>query len=175
MKVRLFFILSLAGLFISFSSCRKVTSAAAELLSTTDTARFIFPAPLGSVSDFEEILTAEQIRELDSIIVQFENNSDNKINIVTTKSIKPYTSLDEYSADLLKNWENDDVEVHMVMLVYSKKLNEVEITAGDELKRKLTDKECKRIAKKTIVAETEKSDYFTGLKTALIKIITEIR
>ena len=175
MKIRLLLFFSFSALLISFGSCRKVTSAAAGLLASNDTAAVVFPDPLGSVSDFEEILTVEQIRVLDSIIVQYENKSDNKINIVTIKSIKPYDNLHDFSVNLLSSWENDDIEAKSVMLVFSEKLNEVQLTAGKDLKSKLSDKECKRIVKKTILTEIEKGDYFEGLKTGLQKIITELK
>ncbi len=175
MKVRFYILFILAVMLASFGSCRKVTSAAAEFLVSGDTAGFALPAPLGSVSDFEKILTEEQIRKLDSIIVEYETKSDKKINIVTTKSFKPYASLNEYSADLLANWETDDVEKNTVMFVISEKLNEAEIIAGDNLKRKLTEKECKRIVKKSMPGDLKNENDFEVLETGLQKIIKEIR
>ena len=60
------------------------------------------------------------------------------------------------------------------MINFSEKLDEVQIITGNSLKKKLTEKDSKRIIKKTIHPEFEKGDYYTGLKRGLQKIIAEI-
>lgn len=173
-KVKSFFIFILSLFIVSLNSCQEVTSTAAGLLSSGDTSTVVFPAPLGSISDYEKILNDEQIRSLDSIIMQFEDKSTYKINIVTVKSIKPYHNLAEYSTDLLNNWENGESRKNSVIIALSEKLDEVHITTGSNLKNTISEKECRRIVKKTMHPEFEKEDFYSGLKKGLKKIIAEI-
>ena len=175
MKVKSLLFLFLASLLMSFSSCQEITSAAAGLLASNDSSAVVFPVPLGSVSDYEKILTDAQIRELDSLIVLHEMRTKQKINIVTVKSIAPYSNQHDYSVDLLSNWDNGDSKDNSVLIVFSEKRKEVQITTGLDLKRKLTDKECRRIVKKTMLPELEEENYFFGLKKGLKKIITELQ
>lgn len=172
MKSLLLFIVAVC--LASLNSCQEFTTATARLLASTDTAGVVFPAPLGSVSDYGKKLTDEQIHALDSIIVLHEDKSSYKINIVTTKSIKPYTNLHDYGMDLQNNWENGNEKGNSVMIIFSDKLDQAQITTGKNVKKKLTEKECKRIVKKTMIPEFKKGDYFTGLKKGLQKIISEI-
>ncbi|NLO69921.1 MAG: TPM domain-containing protein, partial [Porphyromonadaceae bacterium] len=146
-------------LIFGLSSCREFTSNAVKLMASGDSATLVFPAPLGSVSDFEKILTTEQIRSLDSIIIQHEQRTDNKISIVIVKSIKPYNSLSEYSSDLLDNWENGENHKQSVLISFSEKMKEAEIITGSSLRKKLSEKESKRIIHKTMEAEFENGDY----------------
>lgn len=160
---------------LGLSSCHEFTSMASELLSSDGTNTFIFPAPLGSVSDYEKILTGEQIRELDSLIILHEKRTKNKISIVTTRSIKPYNALEEYSSDLFSGWRVGGDKENGILIVYSEKLNEVRITQGNGLKKRLTDKECKRIIKKIMLPKFEEEGSFAGLKSGLKEIIIEIK
>lgn len=140
-----------------------------------DTTEVVFPAPLGTVSDFEKILTDDQIRSLDSLIVMHEYKTKNKISIVTVHSIYPYTSLREYGSDLHEAWKKNDDKGKGVFIVYSKNIGEISIIAGKNLKKRLTDKDINRIRTNSIDPELEKGDYYAGLKKGLQKIISEIR
>ncbi len=174
MKIQPLFLSVIIVVLIGLNSCQEFTSTALSLFASTDTTMVVFPAPLGSVSDFEKILTAEQIRSLDSIIIQHERRTDNKISIVSTRSVKPYQSLNEYCTNLLDNWEKGDDKKHSILISFSKRLDEVHIITGSSLKRRLSDKEIKRIIKKSMQPEFEKDDYYSGLKKGLQKIIAEV-
>lgn len=175
MKFKILSIFFLIVLLAGVNSCRKFTSNAIGLLGSDSISSTVFPAPLGTVSDFEEILTAEQIRSLDSIIILHERRKNNKISIVSVKSIKPYETLNEYSTDLLNSWKQGDDGKHSVAISFSKKLNDIQIITGTGLRKKLTEKESKRIIQNSIQPEFEKGDYYLGLKKGLQKIITEIK
>ncbi|HHT22774.1 MAG TPA: TPM domain-containing protein [Bacteroidales bacterium] len=175
MKLKIFSFSLLFILIFSLNSCRDFTNTALNLMGSTDTATTIFPAPLGSVSDYEKILTDEQIRSLDSIILQHEKKTKNRISIVSVKSTKPYETLNEYSSELFESWGKNDDGGKNLLIGISEKTNEVEIIVGKGLKKKLSDKESKRIIDKTIQPEIKKGDYYSGLKKGLKKIITEIK
>lgn len=161
-------------LVISFSSCKDITNTALNLMSSSDTASVVFPAPLGSVSDYEKILSNQEIRALDSIIMQHERKTDNKISIITVKSIKPYGSLNEYCEQLFNSWENGDNKVKSVLIGLSENSNDVQIIVGGGLKKRLTEKDSKRIIKKSIQPNLEEGDFYKGLEKGLQKIIAEI-
>ena len=174
MKFKYLFLFFFLAFLLGINSCRKFTSNAIEFLGSDSISSVIFPAPLGTVSDFEEVLTAEQIRSLDSIIILHERRKNNKISIVSVESIKPYETLNEYSTDLLNNWKQVDDGKHSVAICFSKRLNDIQIITGNGLRKKLTEKESKRIIQNNIQPEFEKGDYYLGLKKGLQKIIKEI-
>ncbi|MFV0392200.1 MAG: TPM domain-containing protein [Paludibacteraceae bacterium] len=174
LRVRTFLFYIFLALGVSFNSCKKVSSTA-RIFFPQDTTEVIFPAPLGTISDFEEILTPEQIRSLDSLIVTHEYNTKNKISLVTIYSIHPYTTFSEYGIDLHEAWKKNDDKGNSVFILYSKKMGEIYIVAGKNLKKRLTDKDIKRICTKNMEPEFEKGEYYAGLKKGLQKIISEIR
>ncbi len=174
MKIKILSLSVFIILLLGFNSCHEFTSTAMSLFASDDTTTVVFPAPLGSVSDFEKVLTTEQIRSLDSIIIQHERKTDNKISIVSTKSIKPYQSLDEYSLNLLDSWEKGEDKKNSILITFSEKLNEVYILSGNNLKKRLSEKDSKRIIKKTMQPEFDNGDYYLGLEKGLQKIIAEV-
>lgn len=162
-------------LLIVMNSCREFTSNAIGLLGSDSTATVIFPAPLGTVSDFEEVLTADQIRSLDSIIVLHEQRTNQRISIVSVKTIKPFETLNDYTINLADSWKKGDERKNSVVISFSEKLDDVQIITGTGLRKRLTEKEAKRLIDNTIKPEFEKGEFYKGLKKGLKKIITEIK
>lgn len=123
------------------------------------------PAPLGTISDYEKLLTVEEIRSLDSIILQFEEKSKIDINIVTTSNAAPLDDLRDYANKLKNNWKNKSSE-EMILIIYSKKLKDAQVAANNKLKRKLTKQKCRKI-NRIALKEMEKGDNFGAIKKAL--------
>ena len=175
MKLKIFSFSLLLCLLFGFNFCQNFTNTALTLMNSADTASAVFPAPLGSVSDYEDILTKEQIRSLDSIIIRHENQSKNEISIISVKSTAPYGSLNEYSNAIFESWGKNIDKGNSLLISISENSKEIEIIVGQGLQKKLSEKESRRIIEKTIQAETEKGDYYLGLKKGLQKIIKEIK
>ena len=132
-----------------------------------------FPAPLGAVSDFENVFSSNQISDLTKIINDYEQKTTREIAIVTVESIEPYKNIAIYSTDLANEWKIGKAKKNNGLLIlFSKNLREIRITTGYGTEKILTDEVCKKVIDETIIPEFKKGDYYSGIKeglTALIK------
>jgi uncharacterized protein len=144
-------------------------------VSNADSVNFSLPVPEGNISNFDQSLTSDQVHELDSLILDFENNSNYRINLVSVASIKPYQTIQEYSKALFNYWKlgaknrgND------MLIVYSDKLKEISIVSGKGIKKKFDEKEKNRIIQKYIHPAFEKDNFYNGIRLGLKKIFNEL-
>ena len=137
---------------------------------------FSFPENVGYVNDFEELFTEEQKAELESIIVQLENETTIEIAIVSITSYAPYENLFDYSLDLSNYWGvGKKGKNNGILLVFGMKVKQIRIQVGYGLEDKLTDEESKYIIDNIIIPEFRKGDVFNGIKKGLLEIINEIK
>ena len=131
------------------------------------------PSPPPMVSDCENILDTNQIRNLTSIIKDFEQKTSNEIVIVTVESISPYTDLATYSFALANYWgvgKNKDKNNGLTIVV-SKQLRQVRISPGNETNKILRNDICQKIATTKIVPELKTGNYYQGIKNGLLDLI----
>ncbi|SNR58200.1 YgcG family protein [Flavobacterium sp. ov086] len=126
------------------------------------------------VNDFEKILTSDQIKTLNDFLKSSETKSKNKIVIVTTPSIAPYTDLTDYSLDLdryLISKLNIDTTV---LIVISKQLRQIRVQGTDKTHSKMTDQEIKDIVSAYVIPELKKGDYYQGLLEGSRQLIKKL-
>jgi uncharacterized protein len=133
--------------------------------------------PLGWTSDFEHIFTAAQIRELDSIVSQFEKETTNEIAIVTIDSTQTTKDkFDDFIPGLHNNWGvGKKIKNNGIVIGISAGLRSIRISNGYGIEPKLSDTETKKIIDNIIVPEYKKGNYFEGTKKGLLLIMQKIR
>lgn len=135
-----------------------------------------FPNRLGYVNDFEGILSPEQVKELNDLVANHEEESSNEIVLVTIGSFEPYPSLFDYSLALANEWGvGKKDKKNGIAIVFGKQIRQIRIQVGYGLENKLKDEESKRIIDYIVVPEFKKGDYYAGLKKGLAEIINEIK
>lgn len=175
-KYNSFQICLLIVLVFNMFSCQKITTALTSyFVSNADSVNLSLPAPEGNISNFDQSLTSDQVHDLDSLILDFENNSKYRINLVSVTSIKPYQTIQEYSKALFNYWKlgaknhgND------MLIVYSDKLKEISIISGKGIQKKFSEKEKNRIIQKYIHPAFEKGNFYDGIQLGLKKIIKKL-
>jgi len=133
--------------------------------------------PVGWTSDFEHILTINQIEILDSIIQDLERQTTIEIAIVTIDSsyILP-ESFDSLITSLGRLWGVGKKEKNNGIIIgVSSGLRKIRISNGYGIEEKLSDEETKNIIDNNILPEFKQANYFEGLKQGLIAIIKKIQ
>ncbi|OXA80409.1 uncharacterized protein SAMN05444397_102177 [Flavobacterium aquidurense] len=131
---------------------------------TKVTSQNVFAKSYGYVNDFEKILTPNQIKSLADFLKSNEAKSKNKIMIVTTASITPYTDLNDYALDLDKYLISKLNVDTSVLIVVSKQLRQIKVQGVNKLRSKMSDQEIKDIVSTYIIPELKKGDYYKGLQ-----------
>jgi len=159
-------------LFLSATSYSQEPTAVA--VTAKDTIAVAFPKPIGVVNDFEEIFTAEQVKELQKIILDFETETGNQIAVVSLNSIGNYESFEHYAHDLSNEWGVGSAgRNNGATLIFSKSLRKIRIATGLGTQEALTDEECKKIIETAIVPEFKKGDFYEGCRKGVLALIKE--
>lgn len=137
-------------------------------------AAIVFPKPAGSVSDFANIYSVGEEKELDSIIRTFEQRTSMEIKILSLDSTM--TTLEGFNSYILRlagAWQvgKKGGKDNGVLIGISPSLQRVRITNGLEIEKSLTDMETKRVLDDLMFPEFRNGDYFRGTKLGVKELI----
>lgn len=143
-------------------------------VSHAQSLKFPFPKDGSWVSDVEGLFTPDQQVELNRILADFENRTNNEIAVITVKSISPYSSVLEFSTDLSNNWNMlraDDK--NSLIVIVSKTLGQVRITTSYGTEKLLRNEVCKKIIHSDMMPSYAAGNYFAGTKQGLLSLMRE--
>lgn len=134
----------------------------------------IFAKSYDYVNDFEKILTPNQIKTLNDFLKSSEIKTKNKIVIVTTSSISPYTDLTDYSLDLDKYLISKLNVDTSILIVISKHLRQIQVQGINKIRSKMSDQEMKDIVSTYVIPELKKDDYYQALLEGTRQLIKKL-
>lgn len=163
---------------LTLSCCSQETKKIKEQPVSQD---LPFPKePIGWVSDFEKIFTAEQVIYLDSILSDEEKQTGNEVALVTlsldSTQIKNTDYFNALSLSLFNTWGfGKKDKSNGIGILIAKNLKRIRIEVGYGLQEKLTDEEAQMIINSIIIPLFKAEDYYTGIRIALQAIFKEIK
>ncbi len=161
-------------IFIAFSlmGCKTNLNETQKDIILETTSQTEFPKPLGAVSDFDKVLTNEQINELSKIITDYESKTTNQIAIVSISDDLNKNNFQQYALDLSNRWGIGTAEKNNgLTIVFSKSLKQIRICTGIGTEKILTDKICETVLTEKILPEFRNGDYYLGLKNGITEFI----
>lgn len=156
---KLFFTLVLLSSVLLSAQTKNDTDFAANLKST-------FSQSTDCVNDFEKILKPAELQSLNTTLNAFEKKHLYKIVIITTPSIAPFQSFEEYATDLDKFLSKDPRLDPTLLIVVSKTLRQIQVLSVDFIKYKLNTEETQNIISTYSVPELKKGNYYKALELA---------
>lgn len=173
-KVRSHVVIAAIIVFI-VGSCISAKKEQTVPLDTPSSEDIRFPEPVGSVNDFEAILSEPEEAELEKIIKAHEVVASDQIVIVTVASIEPYSDIDQYSLDLANEWGCGQKEKNNgILIAVSRHLRAMRIQNGHGIENRLTDGETKSIIDSIMIPRFKQGDYYQGLKNGVEAIVDEL-
>lgn len=171
---RLLILLGLTLSFVTFScSAQEAESKSQNVdLVSSDLKESNFPKPVGYVNDFENLFTAEQVKQLTDLISDYEKQTTNVIAVITVSSIEPYSDFNQYAIDLSNSWGVGKKEKdNGLTIVFSKSLKQVRISTGTGTEKILSDELCKSIIDQFMVPKFREEQYFEGISLGVAELI----
>lgn len=129
-----------------------------------------FPTLKGYVNDFENIYSAEEIKELTEIIVAFKKETGNEIVIATINNIGNYSDFNKYTKDLSNYWSTGKLKNLKLTIIFSKKLRLIKINTHSSITDTLSDDFCKKIIDEIMIPEFKRNNYFSGVRLSLFSL-----
>ncbi|WP_276679941.1 TPM domain-containing protein [Empedobacter brevis] len=131
-----------------------------------------FPKPLGYVSDYEKVLTNEELNKLSKILAEYENTTTNQIAIISISKNLNENNFNQYALDLSNNWGIGTAEKNNgLTIVFSKHLRKIRICTGTGTEKILTDQICEKVLNEKILPEFKNDDYYSGLINGINEFI----
>ncbi len=160
-------------LILIFVSCKsaKVETQTEKLKSEISVSEF--PTQIGFVNDFENVLTEEEVKFLENLLVYYEKNSNREIAVITINSVPDNTEFEQYAIKMSDNWnvgKNNDGNGLTVVL--SKSMRKVRISTTDKTRDLyLSDEFCKKVIDEKMIPEFKKGNYNDGILLGLNELI----
>jgi len=129
------------------------------------------------VNDFAEVISPEQVNQLERVLVNFNDTTSIQILILTVKSLCDYEKID-FAYEIGEQWGvgskkfNNGVVV-LVKPKYPNRKGEAAIVTGYGMEGVLPDAIAKRIVENEMIPRFKQNDYFGGIASAA-KVIMEI-
>lgn len=133
--------------------------------------------PVGWTNDFENIFSAKQIFELDSIISKFQTETTIEIAIVTLDG--SWTSTEKFDRLILtihNDWGVGKKNINNgIVIGMSTGLKRIRISNGFGIEKKLSDSATKEIIDHVIIPAFKQAEFFKGTKEGLLALMEKIR
>ncbi len=129
------------------------------------------PSPPRLVNDFANVLSAKQVRALETKLVRFNDTTSNQITIITVKSLGDYTP-SMFAYEIGEKWKvgQKGFDNGIVLLVKPKlsasDRGRAYIAVGYGLEPVIPDAIAKRIVDNEMVPYFKQNDYYGGINQA---------
>lgn len=127
--------------------------------------------PTGFVNDFSGTLNAQQIKDLNDKLINFEKETSNEISVVLIPSLKGDT-VENFAEKLFQEWKiGKDKKDNGALLLIAVEDRKMRIEVGYGLEGALTDAQSFIILQKDLVPAFKAKDFYGGINSALDDII----
>lgn len=129
------------------------------------------PQPPRLVNDYAGVLSDQEKKDLEKILVDYDDSTSNQIAIVLIKSLEDYP-IEEYAHTLFNQWGIGNKKTNNGILILAAiEDRKIRIETGYGLEGAVPDIIANHIIQEDIGPNFRSGDYFTGLKNASASLI----
>ena len=153
------------------------TSPKSKYQQTEDSIKALLPNPIGYISDYENILTKDEINSLISIIDSIKKTNGPEFAIISWDSATmPKMDFELLNLATADKWGVGDKDKHNGILIgISKGLRKVNIQNGFGIAKVYSNEETKNIVNQTMKPFLKQGKFYEGLKVAIMRMTEELR
>jgi uncharacterized protein len=131
------------------------------------------PSLTAPVSDLARLLTAEQVDQLNNLLLDYEAETSNQFALLIIPSLEGEV-LESYSIKVASTWALGEADKdNGLLLLVALAERKLRIEVGYGLEGVLTDAFCGRVIDNTIVPYFKKEQYYEGLTAGLLALIRQ--
>ena len=129
------------------------------------------PNPPRLVNDFAHVMTADQVQELESKLVAYDDSTSIQIAVVTVPTTGDY-AIDDYALKILRDWKVGNKKTNNGLVILAAiQDHKVFIATGYGMEGVLPDITSKEIIENEIVPNFKENNYYHGFDLAADAII----
>ena len=141
------------------------------MFSATAQERRSVPSPKGFVNDYASVLSSEELKNLNSILTNYEDSTSNEIAVVIESDLNGRSVFDR-SMDYARQWNLGKEGKNNGVLIYCA-INDrkIFILTADKTQGVMTDAISKLIIERSITPEFKRENYYQGLVNGVTSIM----
>src|ERR1700683_3710819 len=129
------------------------------------------PNPPRLVNDFAHVMTSDQIEQLESKLVAYDDSTSIQIAVITVPSTGDY-AIEDYALKILRDWKVGNKKTNNgIVILAAINDHKVYIATGYGMEGSVPDLTAKEIVENEIVPSFKQADYFRGFDNAADAII----
>src|SRR5580700_9611155 len=129
------------------------------------------PNPPRLVNDFAHAMTSDQIQELESKLVAYDDSTSIQIAVVTVPTTGDYV-IEDYALKILRDWKVGNKKTNNGMVILAAiQDHKVYIATGYGMEGSVPDITAKEIVENEIVPNFKTNDFYGGFNNAATDII----
>jgi uncharacterized protein len=133
------------------------------------------PNPPRLVNDFAHVMTPDQIEELESKLVAYDDSTSIQIAVVTVPTTGDY-AIEDYALKILRDWKVGNKKTNNGMVILAAiQDHKVYIATGYGMEGSVPDITAKEIVENEIVPNFKQNNYYRGFDLAADAIIQASR
>ncbi|HMG66593.1 MAG TPA: TPM domain-containing protein [Chitinophagaceae bacterium] len=134
------------------------------------------PKLIGTVNDFEKIYSPQEIKTLDSIIVDFKKRKTIQISIVTIDTtLTKKENFDSWTLKVMNSWGvGEKNKNNGILIAISRGYRRIRIQNGYGIEKILSNGETKEIIDNDMIPSFKEAKYFEGTLNGLQALIKKL-
>ena len=162
---------------VSSDSLGQVYNATQASNRSPATHNFTVPEPVGFVNDFENLFTSEEIKTLDSKIIDIHNTTSVQIAIITIDSMMvDKDHVEDFSKETFKSWGlQANGHFNGILIVLSNAYKKLYVENGTGVEQVLTDYEIQDIIENAFIPNLKDENYYVGTTDGLTAILNKLK
>ncbi|MEW6087454.1 MAG: TPM domain-containing protein [bacterium] len=134
-----------------------------------------YPSPAGYVSDFANVISVDDSRQMSSLIQDLKDKTKAEVAVVTLSTIGDET-IEEYAVKLFEKWKiGEKGKDTGVLILLAVKERKVKIEVGYGLEGVIPDGLAGRIIDQAMIPYFKTGDFSSGLKNGTIGVVDLIK
>ncbi|HYF32938.1 MAG TPA: TPM domain-containing protein [Chitinophagaceae bacterium] len=134
------------------------------------------PEPIGWINDYTFLFSNEEVRQLDSLVRNYEKNTTIEIVVLTIDSTRTnHKDFDEFTLLIANTWKvGKEDKKNGIFITISADLRRMRVHNGYGIEKLLSDQETKTIVDSVFIPMYKEGKYFEGTKKGIIAIMDAI-
>ncbi len=143
----------------------------------TTNAQFKIPEPIGFVNDFENLFTAPETKNLETMIMDFSSKTSIQVIIITIDTtLTDRDNFENFSMETYRSWELGSIEkFNGILISLSKKFRKIWLENGNGVRRVLSDHDINNFVANDFLPFLQEEKYYEATLHGMTAIMNKLK
>ena len=159
-------------LVLAFVSCKSVNNQTEKSVGDQNITSLYGNQPISYVNDYSELLSEQEIFELDKLLRGYEKETTRECILVVMKDIEPYDDILEFGKDIGNRLGVGKKEKNNgLMMILDMSKRNIGISTGLGTEKILTDSICQVVINEEIIPKFKEGEFYNGILNGFTQLM----